>query len=120
MKKIFISEQIYIRLFELGLPITLIAKVLNVSVGLVNKNFDKISKLREFKKKPLRLKDTKLDMFKIYAWFLAEPIEYEQYNQGVAVSILRVLHNYLDLDSCISYCQATLRCVNNYALTGNR
>lgn len=116
MKKKSISEQVYIRLFELGLPVALIAKILNVSNRLVNINFEKISKIRDLEKKPLRLKETKLELFKMYAWFLAEPIEYEQYNQGSVVGIKKVLHEYLGLDACISYCQATLQAVNNYNL----
>jgi hypothetical protein len=116
MKKKLISEQMYIRLFELGLPIALIARILSVSNLLVNINFEKVSKIRDFEKKPLRLKETKLELFKMYAWFLAEPIEYEQYNQGSVVSIKKVLHEYLGLDACIAYCSATLRVVNNYNL----
>lgn len=116
MKKSFITEQMYIRLFELGLPIALIARVLNVSMGLVNNNFDKISKLRDFQKTPLRLKETRLELFKMYAWFLADPIEYEQQNQGTAVSIKKVLHDYLGLESCIAYCQAVLQSVDHYAM----
>lgn len=95
---------------KIGIPISVIAKVCEISYALVSKHTKDVRKthIKEFTGNTL-----KLEMLKLYAWSIADS---ENFNSAIGYheKLSKALYKYLNLDSWKHYLNGLVLAVNNF------